>query len=619
MPPEVEIHTAHITVTINGTLGTDAVHRSVLECIVENSASLPDLCTLRLQDHDFEWTDHDTFAIGKELAIQFGPDAQHLTDVFKGEIVSLEIDLSAAHTQTVVVRALDRSHRLQTGRKRRSWQNVKDIDVFQAVAGDLGLRPDLRDQTGPVHDWVYQHNQSDWEFIQMLAQRNGARVYFDGSGKLKWESIRNGGGSTTVQLEWGMNLRSFRPRLTSQGQVNKVIVRSWDPGQKAAIVGQATTPRGIPQVGMEANGGRVAMQAFGERTMVVVDRPVHNQDAANRLAQSVLDDIAGSFIEADGLAYATPSLRPGMEVEIKNIGQKLSGKYFVTSTTHYFSPAEGLSTQFAVSGKRDGTMGDLTSQGIAGRQANGNNVVPGIVTDNNDPEGLGRVKVKYPSISDSDQSFWARLITPMAGPGRGFLFVPEVNDEVLVAFEHGDIHRPFVLGSVWNGKDAAPMKNSVRGGNTETRMIQTRYGHKLIFDDEMKYVKITTPYGHSFTIDDIGKKISAETGQKRKFEMDDTGQIITITDAPGNKIEINTSTQTISMNALMDITMTAGRNISMTAGVGFTLTAGATASFTSGASFSMTSGASFSVTSAAITTVSSAGNLTITSPLTIIA
>jgi len=109
-------------------------------------------------------------------------------------------------------------------------------------------------------------------------------------------------------------------------------------------------------------------------------------------------------------------------------------------------------------------------------------VVVGIVTNNEDPEGLGRVKVKFPWLSDEDESDWARIATLMAGNARGTYFLPEVEDEVLVAFERGDVRLPYVIGSLWNGKDLPPASNE--DGNNNLRVIQSRSGHVIRLNDE---------------------------------------------------------------------------------------------------------------------------------------
>lgn len=107
-------------------------------------------------------------------------------------------------------------------------------------------------------------------------------------------------------------------------------------------------------------------------------------------------------------------------------------------------------------------------------------VTVGLVTNNQDPDGLGRVKVKLPWLSNEDESAWARLATPMAGNARGIYFVPEVDDEVLVAFEHGHIGSPYVLGALWNGKDKPPEAGDEK--NTK-RTIKSLSGHIIRLDD----------------------------------------------------------------------------------------------------------------------------------------
>jgi len=108
-------------------------------------------------------------------------------------------------------------------------------------------------------------------------------------------------------------------------------------------------------------------------------------------------------------------------------------------------------------------------------------VTVGVVTNNQDPDGLGRVKVKLPWLSDDVESHWARVVTPMAGNDRGLFFLPEVDDEVLVAFEHGSPEFPYVLGALWNGKDKAPESND--DGENNMRTIKSRSGHVVRLDD----------------------------------------------------------------------------------------------------------------------------------------
>ena len=108
-------------------------------------------------------------------------------------------------------------------------------------------------------------------------------------------------------------------------------------------------------------------------------------------------------------------------------------------------------------------------------------LVEAIVIDNVDPEQMGRVKVKYPMLPDAPESYWARLVMPMAGKERGWVTIPEVDDEVLVSFIRGDINNAIVVGSLYNGKDTPPYANE--DGDNNLRVFQSRSGHRLTFDD----------------------------------------------------------------------------------------------------------------------------------------
>lgn len=161
----------------------------------------------------------------------------------------------------------------------------------------------------------------------------------------------------------------------------------------------------------------------------------------------------------------------------------------------------------------------------AGGYAKG--VAVATVTDNNDPEKMGRVKVKFTWFKNSSQSYWAPIAVPMAGNSRGVYFLPEVNDQVLVAFERGDLTYPYVVGAVWNGQDAPPSTNT--GGKNDVRMIKSRKGHVLTFDDGTKGV------------------VSIQLNDGKTIVINDDG--ITIDDKSNNTITITTQSGEISISA----------------------------------------------------------------------
>lgn len=134
-------------------------------------------------------------------------------------------------------------------------------------------------------------------------------------------------------------------------------------------------------------------------------------------------------------------------------------------------------------------------------------VVIGVVTNNQDPENLHRIKVRFPWLSNGNdvESNWARVATPMSGKDRGAYFLPEVGDEVLIAFEHGQVDHPFVVGSLWNGKDDPPESNA--DGENNHRTIKSRSGHVLRFNDKAgsETIEIIDQTGNNKIIIDSAK------------------------------------------------------------------------------------------------------------------
>jgi uncharacterized protein involved in type VI secretion and phage assembly len=155
------------------------------------------------------------------------------------------------------------------------------------------------------------------------------------------------------------------------------------------------------------------------------------------------------------------------------------------------------------------------------------------VTNNEDPEGLGRVKVTYPFRDSSDESYWARVATEMASKNYGTFFLPEVGDEVLVAFEDGDIRHPYVIGSLYNGKRKPHESNG--NGSNDIRGVKSRSGHVLTFDDTKNAEKVTieTSAGHTITLDD-------SSGSEKVSIEDKSGS---------NTITMNSSAGTVSVSA----------------------------------------------------------------------
>jgi uncharacterized protein involved in type VI secretion and phage assembly len=188
-------------------------------------------------------------------------------------------------------------------------------------------------------------------------------------------------------------------------------------------------------------------------------------------------------------------------------------------------------------------------------------VAVALVTNNQDDKKMGRVKVRYLWREKSDESYWARIAVPMAGKDRGSFFLPEVGDEVLVAFEREDIRHPYVIGALWNGKDTPPETNS--DGKNNIRKIKSRSGHEIIFNDDhegkKEKIEIHTKAGHKVVLDDAAGKEKIEI-------LDKTGSNFVKIDSVKNSISIESAAQLKIKSQKIDIE----------AGAAMTLKAGAT-------------------------------------------
>lgn len=160
-------------------------------------------------------------------------------------------------------------------------------------------------------------------------------------------------------------------------------------------------------------------------------------------------------------------------------------------------------------------------------------VMVGIVTNNQDPDNLARVKVKLPALKPNSgtdiETDWARVVTPMTGTEKGFFFLPEVNDEVLVAFLGGDINCPYILGGLWNQTEKPPLTNS--DGKNNIRKIKSRSGNEIILNDEAgkEKVEVKTVGGHSVLLDDENKKVVIkESGGNCTLTIDSNANSVTI-------------------------------------------------------------------------------------------
>lgn len=485
-------------VTVNGSALPADVVPALLAVTVDLHLHLPDMVVLQFQDTDRNVLDRAGIRFGSRIVVSATSDGDgSLTALFTGEVTGLEQESNTTGARTVV-RGYDPSHRLARGRRTRTFADTTDADIVRQLAGDAGLDLGRVDSDGPSYEHVSQVNLTDWEFLRSRAQETGHELSVV-DGKLEWrtpsdhtEAPRGNADLAAppkpCQLLLGGTLLRFRPRVTAAEQVGEVHVRGWDPSSKQAVVGTAKAATTSASVGVTPAD---LASTFSAAPFVLVDRPVQGQAEADTVASAVAEQIAGAHAEAEGTALGDPRLVPGAAVQVGCVGWPHDGGYVLTSTRHHYDDT-GYRTDFTVSGRQERSLLGLASLGAtkgshraAGPPIHG--LVIGQVTDVADPDQQFRVKVSFPWLSDDYESWWARVAQPGAGDQRGLAWLPEVGDEVLVAFGHGDVRAPYVLGALYNGVDAPPLADQLVDsgtGQVVRRAMVSRTNHRLVLSDD---------------------------------------------------------------------------------------------------------------------------------------
>ncbi|AKG20505.1 VgrG-related protein [Calothrix sp. 336/3] len=580
-------YTATPILKIDGKAADSNLLDDILQISIEESLHLPGMFTLLIRNDYFStrqgenpWLYDKTFTIGKSIEIGFQSSTTGSTEfkdetevtLLQGEITAIEAQFNPESQAPIIIRGYDVSHRLHRGRYNRSFQNMTDTDIVKRVIGEVGIKAGTIDDTGGPYGfgdpvgYIFQENQTNMEFLRERAARHGFELFVQ-DGKL---NFRKPVADKTLNLKWLKDISSFHVQVSSAEQVSSVEVRGWDYQKKQAIVSTKSSQTAQVVTEIDQGSGKKVSTAFkGSPKMIVVDQPVFSEKESEAIAQALYNELSGEFVQADAKGEGNPQIRPGKVIKLTDMG-KYSGSYYVTETRHVFQNRV-YTTEFSVRGLRgDDLLSIVSSQP---RLQPGQTMLIGIVTNNNDPKKWGRVRLKFPTLTNDHESDWARVVTTGAGNDRGFDCLPEVNDEVLVGFEHGDIHRPFVIGSVWNGKDAPPVAvtESVVDSKVRLRTFKTRTGHTLQFVEEdkgssKKGVYLNTVYGHKLDMNDTDQVINLQTKGNHLVTVDDKNKKIEIKTSGGNVCKMDDQGRKITVSATGEIEMTASQKITLKVG-----------------------------------------------------
>jgi hypothetical protein len=413
-----------------------------------------------------------------------------------GEVSAVEVEYSHGETLTIV-RGMDSSNRLMRGTKTMAYPEMTASDVVTMLVAEAGIIPGEVIPTTNIYPWLSQANVSNWVFIQQLATLENYVAYADALGLFNFcpMPIPEAGAPPAMsydlpavgtQLVMGKNLVRLRAVVSSAEQVEAVTATGYDPTLAVPVIApwpsvpsssQSIDPATLPP----AVGAEFEATPFFDASI-----PLDNEGMAMSWAGSIAADIAGALAEVEGECIGNPSLLAGESVTLGMAGQPFDGYYICSAARHVFAPdSGGYSTWVTVGGYRDRSLYALSSGSGASQPSRPTipGLVIGTVVDNADPMEQGQVKVMFPWLAPDYISAWCRVMQIGASKiGGGFLWIPEIGDEVLIGFDRGSIDHPFVIGNLYNGI-ASPLPPPSVAGVVANRRIASRMAHTIQWND----------------------------------------------------------------------------------------------------------------------------------------
>lgn len=326
--------------------GTEVPAGAVHSVLVEQDIDQPDMCAIQLNNTSgFAYS--TSANLGDTLEVEIGMEGAESSAaaaaIFKGEVVGIEPIFDVEGESKVILRAFNRLHRLTRGRKSRTFQKMTDTDIAKKVGQDAGLTVETKGDVTIKYDHVYQHNQTDLEFLLLRAGRINYEIVVEDK-KLFFRK-RDTSQDSGIEFKWGelaadYCLQRFTPRLTTAGIVQEVNVHGWDPDQKKEVVGKATA---LANALGAKDGPAAANSPFGKVLHYDVDVPVRSTEEANALAKAKLEEVGMAYITGEAKCVGNPKLKPGIVVKLDCPDTRFKGKYYITGATHRYSQKTGQS------------------------------------------------------------------------------------------------------------------------------------------------------------------------------------------------------------------------------------------------------------------------------------
>jgi phage protein D len=287
----------------------------------------------------------DLFTFGNPVEVYCGYlDASSLTLMHRGIITAVQTSFPSSGLPQINVSGYDLSYPMTKGKKSRNWDNKKDSEIVALIAADYGLNPQLTD-TQVVQPKIEQSQESDYELLRKLAQRNGYEFYtFDRT--LYFNPPRNDQ-SPVVSLEWSKGLVSFSPEINISEQISKVEVRGWNVNTKKELIGIAQAGDEPGRDPGRRSGAEFIKKICKDSGELKVRIPAYTQQEVDRKAKALLTRRSEMFVKGKGEAIGLPEIFPDRNVELKGLGKLFSKIYYVEQATHTVS-SSGYRTTFGV-------------------------------------------------------------------------------------------------------------------------------------------------------------------------------------------------------------------------------------------------------------------------------
>ena len=483
------------------------------------------------------------------------------TPIFVGVVTNVQLHREGSDFGCIIVSGYSATYRMETAHSCFSWNDRTIGDVVKKLCEQAKVQLELNPEFKETKDFICQYEESDFDFIRRLAHQYQEWMYFDGT-KLIFGKPRKL--ADPIRLEYGTTLSSLDIGLQTLARSEQVF--SYHSGADREM--QRMTPDlayGHDKLAGEAFRASLGMFSKPARQHAL-PRISNETELVNYMGRKQAAETAEThYITAES---QVPTLRVGSVISlyssflerVGNLSEESLGNFIIIEITHEVSQGSYYKNRFkAIPATIKAMPSPKVRMPLAETQM-------ATVLSNADPEGKGRVRVRMNWQTDGMQTGWVRVMTPDGGSSsdvksnRGFVFIPEVGDQVLLGFRHGDPARPYVMGSLFNG--------TTGGGGLEgnhMKSLTTRSGHTIKLNDSLSSLGITIKdiKGNSIHIDSVGDDIIINA--KRNITIN-AGETFTVNCKNANIL----AEESINMNAEQDITSVSGESTSIQAGESLT-------------------------------------------------